>query len=151
MARCRIGQHCRAHISAVRPLRDHGVVRMRRDEQWHGDTRVDGCGRHRPQRRPASMRANIISSVTTVSALAAKRQSSYRSSRAVPGHASLAGSVVIRSSDHLDRALDARRSRQACVGGDQDKIQAFGQRDIGSVVRSHDGAESPDTGQQWMM
>ncbi len=32
--------------SALRPLRDHGVARVRGNEKRYRDTRVDGCDRH---------------------------------------------------------------------------------------------------------
>lgn len=69
--------------SPLGPRRDHGMLEMRGHKERQRDTRVDRSDRHRRQRRPESMRANIISSVTTVSARATKRPSASRSSRAV--------------------------------------------------------------------
>lgn len=68
--------------SAYRPLRDRDMLRMRGHKQRHGDTGVDRRDPRRCQRRPESMNANIISSVTTVSALATRRPSLLRTSRA---------------------------------------------------------------------
>jgi len=77
------GVAAQTQCPSLRPRENPGVVRVRRHQQRYGDARVDSCGRSRGQRRPESINAYIISSVTTVSPWETRRPSASRSSRAV--------------------------------------------------------------------
>ncbi|CAN5337379.1 hypothetical protein BH11ACT7_BH11ACT7_02900 [soil metagenome] len=90
-----------SQCSTLGPRCDHCVVAVGGHQEWCGNAGVDRRDRRRGQRRPESISANIISSVTSVSERATKRPFISRSTRAVLPPGSDLQATSIRRDVHL--------------------------------------------------
>lgn len=113
--RLRQGVPTKTQCSTLGPRSDHRVVSVRRHHQRHGDAGVDRRHGHRCQRRPESISANIISSLTSVSARATKRPLASRSTRAVLPPGVICNPPPYAETSTVDPGVSPSASR-SCLG-----------------------------------